>query len=105
MPESRIEAEAVELGPNKIWVTGGRPFLASTVVYENGGWSSGPDLPEGLEEHCMVKVDDNTIVLSGGENAPAYANNVYLFDIEAETWTEVDPMDEDRYRHACGYAE
>ena len=29
-------------------------------------WTEGPDLPECLVEHCMVKLDDNTILITGG---------------------------------------
>ena len=109
MPQGRYESAVVELAPNKIWVTGGvgtTSFQQSTIIYENGEWSYGADLPEGLEEHCMAKIDENTVILSGGENSPSYAENVYLFDISTETWTEIDSMPGgSRYGHSCGIAE
>ena len=52
MPEGRYESAVAELAPNKIWVTGGMgtiSFQRSTIIYENGEWSYGADLPEGLK--------------------------------------------------------
>lgn len=93
------------MAPNKIWITGGQSFRSDSVIYENGEWSAGPDIPEGLEEHCMAQIDENTIILSGGENAPSYSSRVYLFDIPTDTWTEIDSLPAgQRYRHSCGIA-
>ena len=103
MPNSRFESAVVEMAPNKIWVTGGHKFRSDSIIYENGEWTNGPDIPEGLEEHCMAQIDENTVILAGGENAPDYAHNVYLFDIPMETWTEIDSMPHGaRYGHSCG---
>ena len=110
MPQPRREPGIAELAPNKIWITGGRDdngyFLRSSIIYENGEWTDGADLPEGLEEHCMAKIDENTIILSGGENSPSYSSKVYLFDIPTESWTRIDSLIYgSRYDHACGTAE
>ena len=110
MPEKRSDAAVVELAPNKIWVTGGKtPFQdedSGTNIYENGEWSQGPNLPEPLLDHCMAKVDENTIILSGGETAYSYSEKVYLFDIDSETWTEIARMPHgQRFGHSCGMAQ
>lgn len=109
MPSHRTEAGVAELGQNKIWLAGGKissTFLRTSIVYENGEWTEGADLPEGLEEHCMARIDQDTVILAGGENSPSYAANVYLFDIPSETWTEIDRMPQGaRYDHSCGTAE
>lgn len=119
----------VELAPNKIWVTGGGDYYTyksnggqhgdildvserdlhqkTSIIYENGEWTDGPDLPEGLEGHCMAKLDEATVILSGGENTSFDKKaNVYLFDIATGTWTEIDRMPGgSRYDHSCGIAE
>ena len=110
LPDERYESGVAELASNKIWVTRGcsksSSYLDSTLVYENGEWTDGPVLPEGLEEHCMAKVDEDTIILAGGENRPSYADNVYLFDIASETWTEINSMPlGPRHGHSCGIAQ
>ena len=80
-------------------------YDSSSVIYENGAWRYGVNLPEeGLEEHCMVQLDDNTIILSGGETGPSFSNLVHFFDIPSETWSEAIEMPETRFRHGCGVA-
>ena len=110
MPEARSESGVAELAPNKIWITGGRSgstaFMVSSIIYENGEWTEGVDIPEGLEEHCMARIDENSVILSGGEKSPSYALNVYLFDFPTETWTEIGNMPQgSRHDHSCETAE
>ena len=108
MPDVRFQSAVVEMAPNKIWVPGGlggSSFMSDTFIYENGEWTYGPDLPEGLEEHCMAQIDENTIILAVGQNPPSYAANVYFFNINTGTWTEIDNMpDGPRFGHSCGIA-
>ena len=63
----------------------------------------GPTLPYGVADHCMIHLDDDIILLTGGilkENSTSLKHTWY-FSIKNESWTPGPEMNEPRNWHAC----
>ena len=62
----------------------------------------GPDLPLALGSHCVIKINPNTVLLSGGATSPySTTSKTFFFDIPPETWTEGPAMNKRRKQHSC----
>eukprot|EP00094_Tigriopus_californicus_P001846 TCALIF_01782-PA protein Name:"Protein of unknown function" AED:0.35 eAED:0.23 QI:0/0.42/0.12/0.62/0.85/1/8/0/917 len=54
-----------QLTPNKVWITGGNPYVeydewdGTSVVIENGVFDNGPELPIHINNMQFVRVDEN----------------------------------------------
>jgi hypothetical protein len=64
-------AASVLIDDQTLWVTGGESGSGCVIKTEflfagSPDWVVGPDLPECLMEHCVVKLDNNTILITGG---------------------------------------
>lgn len=50
----------------------------TTEIFENGRFRDGPDLPLGLADHCMIRVNVTHSILTGGlprvSNTHVYVN-------------------------------
>ena len=60
-------------------------------------------MPWAVEDHELVQLTDTTALIIGGvtpDNAQG-RSNVFLFDKTANTYTEVNPMANPRFRHTC----
>ncbi len=73
MIQGRYDAASVVLDDGTLWVTGGEDFINfrpirfdSTELVTLSGSTLGPDLPEGITEHCLVLLDSSTAFLIGG---------------------------------------
>jgi hypothetical protein len=65
-------AASVLIDEKRLWVTGGESnegCIQSTeiLISNQSEWMEGPALPECLIEHCMVKLDNDTILITGGK--------------------------------------
>ena len=50
---------------------GGRTYLQSTDLFEDGFFKPGPNLLHDSEGHCMVRLDQNRVlILGGGDGTP-----------------------------------
>ncbi len=60
------------------------------ILGELGGSASVPmaDLPEPRVSHCMAKISDNQIVLIGGGRKGEKFSNMFIYDIDADSWTD-----------------
>ena len=66
---------------------------------------SGPTLPYGVADHCMIYLDDDIILFTGGilkENSTSLRHTWY-FSINDKSWTPGPEMNEPRNWHACSY--
>jgi hypothetical protein len=94
------------LDDEQLWVTGGLDMsknkLATTEIVTLTGSKFGPDLPYALYDHCMVKINEGTIMMTGGEHIYGITNAVFNYDIESQTWTPGPDMISPRRVHACG---
>ncbi len=68
MASKRAAAVATTIG-DAVFVAGGfngAQILANTEYLQNGQPSeAGPDMPEALMSHCMVDIDDDTVMVIG----------------------------------------
>ncbi len=63
----------------------------------------GPDLPDPRARHCMVKVNESLVLVTGGTLLGKRAtNSVQLFVPETEAFRTGPRMFEARMNHACG---
>ena len=104
----RKDAGAITIN-NTLWLTGGYKDLynnpesttelvglESTVKFVN--------LPQPLEAHCMIKVNDSMVMLTGGVDENGYINasqSTYLFDFSTNQWTHGPKLNNKWYRHGC----
>ena len=72
MMKKRAFAASVVLEPGKLWILGGHDenynFLNSTeYIFVDGRNEEGPPMPIALNEHVMVKINETSSILVGGE--------------------------------------
>ena len=82
-------------------VTGGvvtGVYVATTETFKKGLWTSGPELPYVLYNHCQVEVG-GTVVIAGGRLGN-YASGGTLV-LKGGAWEEVASMKQGRNFHAC----
>ena len=75
-----------------------------TEIFSEGSFHPGPSLPEPLSSHCLMRIDETHIALTGGwgENGSAI-RLAYIFDTETNQWTRMEgEMLFEHYRHGCG---
>ena len=93
-----------------LWVTGGYSSildgpLDSTewIDVPNNVVKKGPNLPQGLQWHCAVKLNEHQVMLTGGMNGEELAQDqVYLFDYYTMNWQLGPALHHPRYGHSCG---
>ncbi len=106
-------------GKEVLWITGGASdfsiedpdfySLRSTeMVTFSGSTEFGPDLPGPLEQHCLVRLNDTTALLTGGyiwtsnwALSDESLKETHYFSLNA-TWTDGPKLLETRQNHACG---
>lgn len=71
MNTARVDAASVEVN-GTLWITGGQTgsaYLSSTEYYnqEENKWRKGPKLPERLIKHSMAVLDNDTVLITGGD--------------------------------------
>ena len=63
--------------------------------------STGPDLPYPVRGHCIVKVSEETVLLTGGaSNAKTNKRQTWFYNTFSN-WTRGPNMIEGRERHGC----
>ncbi len=94
-----------------IFVTGGQnaeDYYIKTTEYFTPGQDPastyGPELPNGLRLHCMVAINESTLLLTGGTSNEDSNSKFksWFFDLGSEVWTEGPQMQYEHYAHACG---
>ena len=70
----------------------------------DGTVSIGEDLPDKLEGHCMLTLDDGRVMILGGKKDKVMKENVWIFNSPtnpASEPIELHSMHTARQRHAC----
>ena len=85
-------------------ISGGRDVdgahLMNTEIYVSvtGQFEYGPDLPYGVDGHCMAKVNETHFIMSGGRTDidDTVTTMAMLYDMDANVWTNVANMSVER---------
>ena len=100
-PYLRSSHASVELR-GRLWVTGGksgRERLSSTeFISTSGAVRPGPDLPQKRDDHCMVKLRDERVMILGGFPA---TKSVIIYNPNDKTFSEGPNLLEERISSAC----
>ena len=91
-----------------LWITGGhddstREFRKSVqLVSMNGTVFEGPDMIEGISEHCVVALSDKGLMVIGGETSNYQYNATFLYNFETNSWIRGPELLKGRKKnHAC----
>ncbi len=91
---------------DRFLISGGQnPIQLNTseVLTENGWVAVEQDLPVTLWRHCMVLLNETTVLVVGGHNAETpYSNETYLLDSDTGVWSEGPRLNIGRHDHSCG---
>ncbi len=94
---------------NKLWITGGNSGSApSTSEFVTPGQDSekGPDLPAAMGRHCMVHLDDDTIMFLGSSyNSERSSQNTYVYSVNDDSFTLGPQLTKPKYAMTCGVIE
>ena len=104
----RSSSAAVTLNSHQLWITGGMDdsrskYLKSTEIVDDRTSFppvvKGPDLPVPMAGHCIVQLNQSTILFMGG--APNF-KKTHFYNIETQTWTDGPDMNYGRLYSGCG---
>jgi hypothetical protein len=103
---SRSYAASVVLKDTTLWLTGGYldGFVTtkSTELVELTGTTPGSDLPFAVSGHCLVSLNETTVLLIGGFLADNTVSKATLFyNSDHQTWTEGPSLITGRAYHSC----
>jgi len=106
MMTQRGSAASIET-PLGWWVTGGYDLgfenLYSTELWTNNQWKEHVSLPEPMEGHCMTRVNQSHILITGGGTTPKWnrrSSSSYLYS-EETGFTKIGDMKIPRNGHGC----
>ncbi len=98
-----------------LWIAGGygkeRSNLKSTEFINAGpgpgpgSWNvtQGPDLAYPTAGHCLVKISNTKVALTGGRvNKTTKLRNVSSYDFDEKKWSRIPEMKVGRSGHSCG---
>jgi hypothetical protein len=73
---------------------GGELTVPDVNVYEPGlrRWSRGKDIPTPVDSAVVGVTHDRFIYLIGGRSPSGPVNNVQVYDVEKDTWTQATPF-------------
>jgi hypothetical protein len=103
LTQPRSYAASVVINGNNLWMTGGRLGSGPTKTTELvslTGTRPGPDLPLEVYYHCLVSLNDTTVLLIGG-NDGTRSKATFYFNSDSETWTPGPSLITGRSAHSC----
>ena len=78
----------------------GSNLQTTETINVDGEVSYGPDLPTGVREHAMTKINDTVSLLSGGiTDTDSYSAKTWYYNHDTETFTSGPDLLEGRYAH------
>ena len=118
LPQQRSYASSVVL-EEKLWMTGGEDrtpkwsdvikkyscHLSSTIFISlNDPPLKGPDLPIIAKQHCMIKYDENSVLLTGGVQNRLVSNQTWIMKNPLNGLESMlgPPLSTKRRSHCCG---
>jgi len=104
----RQHASSIET-PLGWWVTGGYEeneismkdeIIDTTELWINNQWQEHVRLPEPMEGHCMTRVNQSHILITGGGTTGYRSSSSYLYS-EETGFTKIEDMKTRRSGHGC----
>merc|ERR1712098_15261 len=98
----RYKFNAVSM-PDGVYVLGGstgEEVLETSSYLPTGSfqWESGPSVPEGSSDACVVRISETNFRIIGGKPD---TDRVSEYNIETGEWFEWPPLKQGRYGHSC----
>ncbi len=116
MTTMRFGSTSIAIAESKMWITGGgimqdggdvQPLKTTEfILLTSEGHSesrAGPDLKQSLVFHCLMKLDESSAMVVGGQSSntdPVDTTSMYSF--YTKTWTSSPSLVFARHSHACG---
>ena len=73
------------------------------MIHPTDGSKSLPDFLHGSRSHCLTKLNDKQVMVSGGhKTGQDYASDVVILDLTTNTWTPTHSLKLGRGSHGCG---
>ena len=107
MPTCRYILSSADLknqddGRSRFVVAGGFNTVTTVTdvveVYDGTSWQSLPNLPYAVNGHCMVSINETTLVLIGGSEHPS---ETYFYNSEYNQWLPGPRLLVERNRASC----
>ena len=109
LSRQRYRSAALVLDNNKLWITGGLYSDARTTseyITPGNEPVKGPDLPAELASHCMVQLDEDTIMFLGSRHSVLRrSQKTYLFSIKNNSFTTGPDLTGTNAGMMCGVLE
>jgi hypothetical protein len=105
LSQPRSYAASVVWNSTTLWLTGGiigNVRTKSTEFVQLTGTTPGPDLPLEVANHCLVSLNDTTLLLIGGylQNRTRSKASIY-YNTDHMTWTDGPSLTIGRTGHSC----
>ncbi len=78
--------------------------LDSTEVWDGSSFAPGPELPETMQYHCQVTINDTHVFVSDIDLLYGSSGGTYLLNWEDKTWAQLETLRNLKDRPACGLA-
>jgi hypothetical protein len=108
LTKPRSAAASVVVNGTTLWITGGyvqdlNYETKTTEFVQLNGSNPGPDLPHKVGYHCLVSLNDSTVILIGGMQNGKHLEdtNTFYYNNDDKTWTEGPKLINGRYWHSC----
>ena len=123
----RNNAGHIVVNNSLLWITGGytpkmgkwsatTEFFSLENSFQDSQVQEGPDLPKKLESHCMLEIDHDQIMITGGLDmtdglkdlarpishySAKATSNTFVYDFLKSEWSPGPSMGTSRYNHGC----
>jgi hypothetical protein len=106
LSQPRFAAASVVWNSTTLWMTGGdfdgSERTKSTEFVQLTGTTPGPDLPLGVAFHCLVSLNDTTVILIGGSLQDGTRSKATFYhNTDHKTWTDGPSLITGRGYHSC----
>ncbi len=88
----RSGASSAEIEPGKWIVLGGYfppTYFQDTLIFENGIFTPGSDMPEGFTRGSAVMLNTTTLFVASGFNGRVDSQRNFLYDIQTDRWFDI----------------
>ena len=86
-----------------LWITGScnTGYFNTTQLVKSDSVIEGPQMPTGLDHHCVVALNDDMILVIGGYSGQR-ERRTFLYNLLTEKWSNGPELAQERVDHACG---